>query len=123
MFGELKQRKKTLVALKSAAFQNLSTKWPILPNETSKQIQKFLSPMFTNINVERSKFLHVLHILYYDFTRSGDVFGDMGTPMTLPTLSHFQNIFVPNITHYLLERCCSFFRSMFKNCALLRKQI
>ena len=31
----------------------------------------------------------------------------LGTPDTLPTLSHSKHYYVK---HYLLERCCSFFR-------------
>ena len=42
----------------------------------------------------------------------------LGTPSTLLTLSHNQNI----VKHYLLKRCCSFFRAIFKKFALSERE-
>ena len=68
------------------------SKWPILDNKISKQLQSFLTSdvLFTNINhFGNAKFLHVT------FSR--------GKPNTLFTLSHSNHCYTK---HYLLEHCC-----------------
>ena len=106
LHSEQRQKRTIVGDLNNATCKNFQlSKWPYL--STRRQNSKvFSSPMTCSLIVT------IFRAWKFYMERF------FSEPYTLPTVSYSKHCYVK---HYLLERCCSFSKPMFKNFALFRK--